>query len=418
MIERLVSGSPDTEFVWLSDGIDLGQGKEFIEGLSRTLGPRRLSVIEGGLPPAHALAAAENAAGALTVKVLRAENGSEEIGALRALDFKGLPLGEARYAFSATELETEAEFQLPVEIRNDIARIEIAAQRSSGAVQLLDKRWRRRAIGVISGSTSDTAQPLLASTYYLSRALNPFADVRLAESAAPAEAVSQFLGQNLPMMILADVGNVTGEAREKLTKWIEDGGVLVRFAGPRLAASEDDLVPVRLRRGGRTLGGSLSWDQPQQLAGFSREGPFSGMAVPTDVTVTRQVLAEPDAELVRSHLGERSRTAPRSSPPRAAARAWLCCSMSPPTRAGRTCRSPAPSSTCSSVSSPSQATPPLPKTRPATGRQRAKWCRRAGCSTALALSCRRRRRRGQFRWTSPAAPTPSIRPDSMARRKD
>jgi hypothetical protein len=297
MIERLVSGSPDAEFVWLSDGIDLGQGKEFIEGLSRTLGPRRLSVIEGGLPPAHALAAAENAAGALTVKVLRAESGSAEIGGLRALDFKGLPLGEARYAFGATELETEAEFQLPVEIRNDIARIEIAAQRSSGAVQLLDKRWRRRAIGVISGSTSDTAQPLLASTYYLSRALNPFADVRLAESAAPAEAVAQFLGQNLPMMILADVGNVTGEAREKLIKWVEDGGVLVRFAGPRLAASEDDLVPVRLRRGGRTLGGSLSWDQPQQLSGFSREGPFSGMAVPTDVTVTRQVLAEPDAEL-------------------------------------------------------------------------------------------------------------------------
>ena len=137
----------------------------------------------------------------------------------------------------------------------------------------------------------------MASTYYLSRALNPFADVRLAESAAPAEAVSQFLGQNLPIMMLADVGNVIGEAREKLTKWIEDGGVLVRFAGPRLAASEDDLVPVRLRRGGRTLGGSLSWDQPQHLSGFSREGPFSGMAVPTDVTVSRQVLAEPDAEL-------------------------------------------------------------------------------------------------------------------------
>ena len=114
-----------------------------------------------GLPPAHALAAAENAAGALTVKVLRAESGSEESGVLRALDLKGLPLGEARYAFASTELETEAEFQLPVEIRNDIARIEVAAQRSSGAVQLLDKRWRRRAIGVISGSTSDTAQPLL-----------------------------------------------------------------------------------------------------------------------------------------------------------------------------------------------------------------------------------------------------------------
>src|SRR4029079_18038893 len=103
--------------------------------------------------------------------------------------------------------------------------------------------------------------------------------------------------QNVPMMILADVGNVTADTREKLTKWVENGGVLVRFAGPRLAASDDDLVPVRLRRGGRILGGSLSWDQPQQLSSFSREGPFAGMAVPNDVTVKRQVLAEPDAEL-------------------------------------------------------------------------------------------------------------------------
>src|SRR5206468_5212388 len=55
--------------------------------------------------------------------------------------------------------------------------------------------------------------------------------------------------------------------------------------------------PVKLRRGGRTLGGSLTWEKPQQLAGFSREGPFFGMPVPGDVTVTRQVLAEPDSDL-------------------------------------------------------------------------------------------------------------------------
>src|SRR4029079_4163304 len=161
-------------------------------------------------------------------------------------------------------------------------RLEIANERSAGAVQLLDKRWRRRTVGVVSGSTADNAQPLLASTYYLSRALNPFADVRLADVAAPAEAVRRFIEQNVPMIMLADVGNVAGEARDQLTAWVEDGGMLVRFAGPRLAASEDDLVPVKLRRGGRTLGGSLSWDQPQQLAAFARESPFTGMTVPTD----------------------------------------------------------------------------------------------------------------------------------------
>jgi hypothetical protein len=298
MIERFAAAGTDLETIWLSDGIDLGQGKEFVAGLSRILGQRKLSVIEGGLSPAHALAAAENAAAVMTVKVRRGEGGSGETGVLRALDLKGLSLGESRYTFKAGDLETDAEFQMPVEIRNDITRVEIATQRSAGAVQLLDKRWRRRSIGLVASATGDTARtPLLASTYYLSRALNPFADVRQPESASAGEAITQFVEQKLPMMILADVGNVTGEAREKLTTWIDDGGVLVRFAGPRLAASEDDLVPVRLRRGGRILGGSLSWEQPQKLSAFSRESPFSGMAVPTDVTVTRQVLAEPDAEL-------------------------------------------------------------------------------------------------------------------------
>ena len=228
--------------------------------------------------------------------MLRAATGTVDEGLVRALDLKGLPVGEARFAFKSGDTETEAQFDMPVEIRNDIARLEILGERSAGAVQLLDKRWRRRFVGVVTGSSVDTAQPLLASTYYLARALGPFADVRLAERGSPAQAVSQLIERRVPMLILADVGNVS-EARDQLTRWLEDGGVLVRFAGPRLAAADDDLVPVRLRRGGRILGGSLSWEQPQQLSAFARESPFFGMTVPTDVSISRQVLAEPDATL-------------------------------------------------------------------------------------------------------------------------
>ena len=296
-LSRFLAGAPDIELVWLSDGVDLGRGAEFIEALARAADKRPVTVIEGGIATPLALAAADNAASALSVKVLRGRSGSADTGIVRAIDLKGLPLGDAPFAFKSGELETDAVLDLPVEIRNDVARLEIVAERSSGAVQLLDKRWRRRTIGVISGSSADTAQPLLGPNYYLARALNPFADVRLAQGAAPAEAVARFLDQNLPMLILADVGNVAGEAHDRLAKWIDGGGVLVRFAGPRLAATDDDLAPVKLRRGGRILGGSLSWEQPQQLSGFSRDSPFAGMPVPNDVTVTRQVLAEPDSEL-------------------------------------------------------------------------------------------------------------------------
>ncbi len=297
-LENFLKATPDAEIVWLSDGVDIGHADDFVTGLARIAEKRSITVVEGGVAPAHALTAADNAAGVLSVKVLRAQTAEDGAGAVRALDLKGLPLGDAQFAFKSGEREAEAQFDLPVEIRNDIARLEIDNEHSAGAVQLLDKRWRRRTVGVVTGSTADTAQPLLASTYYLSRALNPFADIRLADRASPIEAVGQFMEQRLPMIVLADVGNIAGDGRERLSRWVDDGGVLVRFAGPRLAAAtDDDLVPVKLRRGGRVLGGSLSWEQPQQLAAFSHDGPFNGMEVPGDVTVNRQVLAEPDATL-------------------------------------------------------------------------------------------------------------------------
>ncbi|MDE2063758.1 MAG: DUF4159 domain-containing protein [Bradyrhizobium sp.] len=295
-IDRFLKATGDCEVIWLSDGVDSGHGADFLQGLKKVVGDRTVTVFEGGTAPALALAAAENAAAKMTVKVLRAGGGVAS-GAVRGLDQKGSPIGEAHFGFAPGERETEASFDLPVELRNDIARLEISGERSAGAVQLLDKRWRRRAVGVVSGSSADVAQPLLASTFYLTRALSPFADVRLGGHGAPQQAISQFLDQKLPMMVLADVGTLSPELRERIDAWIERGGVLVRFAGPRLAQADDDLVPVKLRRGGRSLGGSLTWEKPQHLAAFAADSPFAGLAVPKDVTVNRQVLAEPDAVL-------------------------------------------------------------------------------------------------------------------------
>src|SRR5262249_28346066 len=139
----------------------------------------------------------------------------------------------------------------------------------------------------------------LSSSYYLQRALEPFADVRLAQGESPADAVSHFLDQNLPILILTDVGNV-GDAHDRLARWVEDGGVLVRFAGPRLAASEDDLVPVKLRRGGRILGGSLRWGKPQPLPALSRDSPLVRKQAPQVLARPLAAAAAPDPALAHN----------------------------------------------------------------------------------------------------------------------
>jgi len=47
-----------------------------------------MTVVEGGLPPAQALTAAENTAASLSVKVLRSAAGSTQSGLVRGLDLK------------------------------------------------------------------------------------------------------------------------------------------------------------------------------------------------------------------------------------------------------------------------------------------------------------------------------------------
>lgn len=293
-IERFLSANADAEIVWIADGLASGRADEFADGLVKISGDTRVRVVTQDRTPV-AIASSENAAGALEVSLLRADTRGQGSGVVRALDMKGLSIGEARFDFGAGR-ETKARFELPIELRNEIARVEIVDEKSAGATSLLDERWKRRRVGFVSGASADTSQPLLSPTYYLRRALTPFADVREVPSGR-GDPILALLEDRLSVMVLADIGVVSGPAHDRLARFVQEGGVLLRFAGTRLASSSDDLVPVRLRRGGRVLGGSLSWESPKQLAPFPAESPLAGLNVPQEVTVTRQVLAEPDAGL-------------------------------------------------------------------------------------------------------------------------
>ena len=97
---------------------------------------------------------------------------------------------------------------------------------------------------------------------------------------------------------MADVGTIPAPAEAALKDWIDKGGMLVRFAGPRLAAaSEDKLLPVALRRGERALDGTMSWTVPQSLLPFGELSPFAGVEITSDITISRQVLALPEPNL-------------------------------------------------------------------------------------------------------------------------
>ena len=281
--------------LWLSDGIDRGGAKDFAAGLSRLAGAAAAVAVmapetnelppfllpprvRGGRVAVSALRPAPEAA-ARTRVFLRARNGR--------------PLAAADIVFRGRALKAYATIEVPLAVRNEAVMLSLA-RRHAGAVWLFDDSARHRSVLVYSGETRGRDQPLLSPAYYVTRALQPLAEVAEARDLA---AIDGRLGPALSMLVLADVGRLDASRRAKLRRWITAGGVLLRFAGPRLAAGGDDLVPVRLRRGGRQLGAVLGWEKPQALAPFPRRSPLAGLRPDPQVRVTRQVLAEPDPAL-------------------------------------------------------------------------------------------------------------------------
>ena len=230
--------------------------------------------------------------GELAARVMSAAEGPRS-GVVKALTGRGEPLGEAAFSIGGNAREATANFDLPLEIRNQVARIEIAGERSAGAVHLLDGRSQWHRVGIVSGESREAAQPLLSPLYYVQRALSPYADVITPSEGNVANAIHSLIEQKVSTIVLADIGKLVAGTQEELEAWLKSGGVLIRFAGPRLEQGGDELLPVALRRGGRSLGGSLSWSTPQPLAPFEEKSPFRGLAVPEDVKINRQVLADP-----------------------------------------------------------------------------------------------------------------------------
>ena len=297
-MEGWVASLPEGRFdtVWLADGL-AHPGRETLAQALRERGD--VTVIESPRP-VFALHPAGFEDGKVVVSASRVP-AADAVGievAARGPDPAGIEreLARVELAFGAGEARAEAPMELPPELRNRVTRFEIPGMRSAGAVSLTDDSLKRRKVAIIGAGGDQEGLQLLSPTHYLRQALLPVAD--LVEGS-----LSEVLVAKPDVIVLADVARVTQSEQDATLDWLEEGGLLLRFAGPRLAASdvsrfeEDPLLPVRLREGGRTVGGAMSWGEPKTLAPFAEGSPFYGLPLPGDVQVKEQVLAQPDPDL-------------------------------------------------------------------------------------------------------------------------
>ncbi|WP_282607632.1 DUF4159 domain-containing protein [Pelagibius sp. Alg239-R121] len=275
--------------VWLSDGLADADSNAFAERL-QAFGD--VTVLQD---QAGALAKIVRKPGddglELVVPVERASSEGIENLTLTALAEGGTIVAREAVAFQSGDKTAELRLRLPTELRNRVTQLSLESESSAAATYLLDESSRRRPVGLVTAGSAQQSQPLLSEVYYLQRALEPYSEVRQGS-------IDELLARKLAVLALPDIGNLTTDESDRLGNWVESGGLLLRFAGPRMAAdNDDDLLPVRLRGGDRILGGALTWDSPATLSDFAAGTPFAGLDIAGEVTVERQVLAEPSLEL-------------------------------------------------------------------------------------------------------------------------
>ncbi len=297
-LDGWVAALPDGDFdtVWLADGL-AHPGRETLAQALRDRGDVRVMTSPRPVFALHP-AGFEDGNVVITASRVPADDAVTIEVAARGPDPAGIDreLARVELTFAAGEASAKAPMDLPPELRNRVTRFEIPGLRSAGAVSLTDDSLKRRKVAIIGAGGDQEGLQLLSPTHYLRQALVPVAD--LVEGS-----LSEVLVAKPDVIILADVARVTQTEQDAMLDWLEEGGLLLRFAGPRLAASdvsrfeEDPLLPVRLREGGRSVGGAMSWGEPKALAPFPEGSPFFGLPLPGDVQVKEQVLAQPDPDL-------------------------------------------------------------------------------------------------------------------------
>ncbi len=270
--------------LWISDGLAPESANDLVSWAKRA---GTISVMEATRLPPMQLRAVQMVAAGLAVNVAQPAATQPRSFTIAAQTADGRNASLATATLAADEISKNLIVPLAPGERVRIAQLRILGEPSSGAVFLLDRAQARVFVG-IGSRDGETPQPLRSADYYLQRALQPHADV--ARGTVPA-----LLARGVNIIMLPDQLAQSAATQKQLQEWIARGGVLILFAGPQSTQLASPLLPVTLRQTTRTLGGAMSWGKSARLGPWAAASPFAGLAIPADVTVRQQWLAEPGA---------------------------------------------------------------------------------------------------------------------------
>ena len=150
---------------------------------------------------------------------------------ITALGRDGSVIARANIDFAPGAKTAEAAFELPSELRSRITVLRASGITSAGAVKLLDDSWGRPLIGILTSKT-DNSSPLLSEPFYAQTALDPYADIYTGS-------LDELLPLAPSIIVMPDAARVEGD---DLKDFVETGGLLIRFAGPKFGETPGWIV--------------------------------------------------------------------------------------------------------------------------------------------------------------------------------
>ena len=173
------SSRRSAEVVWIAGELDGGDGRRARRGARPHRRPRG-TVLQSSRP-LTVLRPPENRADGVRVPVARL-GGAGEV-AIAGFDQEGRRIVEGSAVARRRRRGRRARSRCRRRSAIRSSRFAVTGEESAGAVQLLDGRWQRKAVGLIAGESAGASQPLLEPLTYVERALAPTSDLLRSDAA-------------------------------------------------------------------------------------------------------------------------------------------------------------------------------------------------------------------------------------------
>ncbi|MFK7839687.1 MAG: DUF4159 domain-containing protein [Bdellovibrionales bacterium] len=282
--QNLQNNPKDTDIYYFSSGINSRGMDNFLESLDTVI---MFSPQEEDLPLLLSRGDDENGQASLIIRKIEGSSDNVPV-TLQALGANARVLGIETVVLNGET--TDITLDIPDVLRRDLTHVRLIERNDAGAVYLFGDQFQKKSVGIASPDDSDD-RPFIEASFYLKRALEPYADLTISN-------LDALLSSSVSMIVLPDVAAFSPDQLNRLTRWVDEGGLLLRFAGPAMEqARQNFLLPTPTRQGARSLDGSLTWENPPKLSSFSDQSPLSGIAISDDIIIKQQILAEPASDL-------------------------------------------------------------------------------------------------------------------------